>query len=250
MKRLFVACLVLLLSGLSSLTVLAKDIDIPVASGYTNDFASIVNPSDLEEINRLANELYIKTGAQLAVVTVETTQPETIEQYSVRLFKKWGIGQKFKDNGVLLLIAQSDHKLRIEVGYGLEGVLTDAMSSGIINKIIVPRFKQDQFSSGILQGSKAIVSLIAQEYGVAITGQEKEVYDSLHEDSGGIWIIIFIFILIFIFFTSSFKRPGVGWYGYSGGGGGFGGGFGGGSSGGFGGFGGGGSGGGGSSGSW
>ncbi len=253
MKRSLLVFLILILSALSSLSVWAKDAQLPSALGYINDFVNVVSPSDQEEINRFSKELEANTAAQVAVAIVETTEPETIEEYSVRLFKKWGIGQKGKDNGVLFLIATKDHTLRIEVGYGLEGVLTDAICSGIINQIVVPQFKQGQISKGILEGSKAIISLIAKEHGVAITGQEAQVYETFHQDLGGLWLIILVFILIFIFYASSFRRSGIGWYGYSGGRDGLGGGFGGGSGGGFGGFGGfggGGSGGGGSSGKW
>ena len=251
MKKLFcLGLLTLLLSSVFSLSVFAKiEVDLPSTSSYLNDFAGVVNTQDQEIINTLAQELDSKTTAQISVVSVNTTKPETIEQYAVRLFKKWGIGQKGKDNGVLFLIASADHKVRIEVGYGLEGVLTDAICSRIINEIVVPKFKQGEMSKGVLEGTQAIVSLVAKEYGAAITGQEADVYNRLHQDTSGVWVIIFVFILIFVFYTFSFKRPGVGWYGYYGGsGGGFGGGSG--SSGGFGGFGGGGSGGGGSSGSW
>ena len=214
--------------------------------GYVNDFAGVMAPADQQAINTLLTEVESKTTDQVAVVTVATTEPETIEQYAVKLFKKWGIGQKGKDNGVLFLIAVRDHTLRIEVGYGLEGALTDAMSSQIISQMVVPEFKQGRMSYGILQGTKAIVSIIAKESGVTITGQEAAIYNSLHGgDTSGPWIIIFVFIFIFMFYASSFSRRGVGWYGYYGGGGGFSGG-----SGGFGGFGGGMSGGGGASGSW
>lgn len=249
MKRLsFFVFLTLLFSSVFSLSALAADKDLPVASGYLNDTVTVINNQDQNSINNFARELEVKTTAQLAVVTVDTTQPETVEQYSVRLFKKWGIGQKGKDNGVLFLIASRDHALRIEVGYGLEGVLTDALCSAIIQQIVIPQFKQGQISKGILDGTKAIVGLIAKDSGVTITGEETVVYNQLHQDSSAIWVIILIFIIIFVFYTSSFTRPGVGWYGSYGGGGGFGGSSGGG--GGFGGFGGGGSGGGGSSGKW
>ncbi|MBI3602630.1 MAG: TPM domain-containing protein [Candidatus Omnitrophica bacterium] len=227
-------------------SVWAQDkMNLPSPSGYVNDFAGMMEPVDQQAINALLTALESKTTTQVAVVIVVTTQPDTIEQYAVKLFQKWGIGQKGKDNGVLFLIAVRDHTLRIEVGYGLEGVLTDAISSQVISQIVVPEFKHERMSYGILQGTRAIVSLIAKEYGVTVTGQEAAIYNSLHSDTSGLWIIVFVFILIFMFYAFSFSRRGVGWYGYYGGGGGFSGG-----SGGFGGFGGGMSGGGGASGSW
>lgn len=227
---------------------LAQDQGLPSYSGYLNDFAGIVTSSDQELVTKFAKELEAKTTAQVAIVTVQSTLPDTIEGYAVRLFKKWGIGQKAKDNGILFLIASKDHTLRIEVGYGLEATITDALSSQIIQQIVIPQFKQGRVSQGVLDGTKAIISLIAKANGVVVTGEEDSTYNSLNQDVSVIWVIVFVFILIFIFYTFSFRSPGVGWYGsYGGGGGGFGGGS---SSGGFGGFGGGGSGGGGASGRW
>jgi uncharacterized protein len=228
--------------------------DIPSSPGnYIYDGAAMIEASDYQTITRLLTEADRKTSAQVAVVTVPTTEPETIETYAVKLFEKWGIGQKGKDNGVLFLIAKNDRKMRIEVGYGLEGALTDAICNRIINDIVVPQFKQSNFSVGIVQGTSAIVSLIAKEYNVAITGEENAVYErvtSADGDSGGSWLfVLLLFAVVVIIILSYTPRAGYGggyWYG-GGGSYGSGGGF---SGGGFGGFGGGMSGGGGSSGGW
>jgi uncharacterized protein len=238
----------------------ASDVSYPIASGnYIEDNAGMINPADYQAITQLLTELDRKTSAQIAVVTILTAQPETIETYAVKLFEKWGIGQKGKDNGALFLIAKNDRKMRIEVGYGLEGALPDAVCNRIINAIVIPEFKQSDFSAGILKGTSAIVSLIAKEYNVAITGEEDGVYQSVRSsDSSSLLTLTIFFIALFIFFMPLIVprlgyRGGGYWYGGGssggfGGGGGFsGGGFGGG---GFGGFGGGMSGGGGSSGGW
>lgn len=253
MKKLFFFVLFALFIGVISPSTWAQTSQYPQPTGYVNDFAGSINKQDIVIINNLAKELDSKTTVQLAVATVPSTQPLTIEQYAVELFKKWGVGQKGKDNGVLFIIAAQDHTLRIEVGYGLEGILTDAICSTIIHQIVVPEFKQGRISLGIVDGVKAIVSLIAKENGVTITGQETQIYREVHQDSSGFWLIVFVFCFIFMFYVMSFSLRGPrGWKDnyYGGGGlGGFGGGgFSGG--GGFGGFGGGGSGGGGASGSW
>jgi len=238
----------------------------PRPAGYVNDYAGIINPQDRQKITNFAGELEKKTSAQLAVVTVKTTRPETVETYAVRLFEQWGIGQKGKDNGILLLIAAEDRNLRIEVGYGLEGAVTDAISGKVIRDIIVPSFKAGQFSKGIYDGAYALVSLAAKEYNVVITGQEAAVYERVHRPVSplakffNLIFTILFFLLIFgsrsgllgYFLLGSMlggRRRGGYWYGagYGGSRGGFGGGLGGG---GFGGFGGGFSGGGGASGSW
>jgi len=223
-------------------------VSYPQANGYVVDQSGIIDPATQARLNAWILELKQKTGSELAVVTVDTTGPLSIEEYAVNLFGRFGIGQKGKDNGVLLLVAYKDHHMRIEVGYGLEGAITDALSSRIINMIMSPEFKQGNFSDGVEKGAGAIVSLIAKEYNVTLTGVPEPVYQD--EQGGSIWVLLFIVCIFISFFFSRggmfvpmgyFPGGGFGGRGYSGGGG-FGGGFGG--------FGGGSSGGGGASGSW
>ena len=149
--------------------VLATEPQYPAQpQGYVSDYANIVSPSDKAAITQLLGELEQKTTAQVAVVTVPTTQPETIEGYSVKLFEKWRIGKKGKDNGVLFLIAYQDRRVRIETGYGLEGALPDVLCHKIISNLVVPAFKSGEYSKGITAGVQAIVGLVAKEYNVKI----------------------------------------------------------------------------------
>ena len=227
------------------------------ASGYVVDQSGIIDSAARSRIEGWILELNQKTTAQVAVVTVDSTGPLSIEEYAVNLFQRFGIGQKGRDNGALLLVAYKDRHMRIEVGYGLEGAITDAYSSQIINTIMAPEFKEGHFSDGIEKGTAAIVTLIAKEYNITLTGVPQPVYQD--QGSGSFWILL---LIICIFVSFFFSRGGgmflpmvffPGGYGRGGfGGGGFGGGFGGGGgfSGGFGGFGGGMSGGGGASGGW
>ena len=242
---------------ISSKCTLAAKPDYPSSpQGYVNDYAQIINPLDKTTIDHLLTELEQKTTAQVAVVTILTTTPETIEGYAVKLFKKWGIGQKGKDNGILFLIAYQDRRVKIETGYGLEGAVPDVLCQKIINSLVVPAFKSGDYSMGISSGVQAIVGLVAKEYNVQITGQVEQDLDSNKSDSnsGQLGLLFTLFILFFIFgriYPFMYRRGGGYWYscgGYSGGG--FSGGSGGGFGGGFGGFGGGSSGGGGASGSW
>ena len=136
-----------------SYSVLAAEPKYPAQpQGYVSDYANIINPSDKAAITELLEELEQKTTAEVAVVTVPTTQPETIEGYSVKLFEKWGIGKKGKDNGVLFLIAAGDRRVRIETGYGLEGALPDVLCHKIISNLVVPAFKAGEYSKGITAG--------------------------------------------------------------------------------------------------
>ena len=217
--------------------------------GYVSDFAGVISAEDKDAITRLAQELEDKTTDQIAIVTVNSTQPETIEGYSVELFKRWGIGQKGKDNGALLLVAVQDRKMRIETGYGLEGTLTDVICNKIIRDIMTPSFKAGDHSTGIKDGAMAMVSVIAREKGLNITGQEDQIYQQVHargnSSDAPLSIVWFLVLFGIIIIRSRMSFGGVYIGGFGDGGGGFSGG-----GGGFSGFGGGGSGGGGASGGW
>jgi uncharacterized protein len=133
-------------------------------SGLVNDYANLLSA---ESRTTLESELLTfekETSTQITVVTVVDLGGDTIENFAVKLFEEWGIGQKGKDNGALLLISRDDHKLRIEVGYGLEGALTDALSSQIIRNVITPSFKNNDYNTGILEGARAMMSATRGEY--------------------------------------------------------------------------------------
>ena len=146
----------------------AQEAIFPQYRGYINDFANLINPEDFQKLNALVIALEQKTTAEIAVVTLKTTKPYDIQDYSVRLWDKWKIGKAGKDNGVLLLVAAEDKKVWITTGYGLEGAIPDAEASKIYRNIIVPYFKKGEFSKGILAGSIALVDLTAREYNVSI----------------------------------------------------------------------------------
>ncbi len=244
-----ILCFFLLFTAYFASPSFAQDVTYPTASGYVVDQSGIIDSDTKSKLEGWILELKQKTTAEVAVVTVDSTEPLPIEEYAVNLFQRFGIGQKGKDNGVLLLIAYKDRHMRIEVGYGLEGAVTDASSSQIINSIIRPAFKQGDYSEGIEKGTAAIVSLIAKEYNVTLNGVPQPVYQD--QQDGSLWFVwVILFIIIFLLMRRS-GTLGAGSYIAGGmlGGGGFGGG-GGGFSGGFGGFGGGMSGGGGASGGW
>ena len=143
---------------------------IPAYRGYVNDFANVINADDEHKIEALAQELDAKTTAQLAVMTVSTTKPLTIHQYSVAVFDKWRIGTKEKDNGVLILMAVDDRKVWITTGYGLEGAIPDAIAKQVVEQIMIPQLKQGNLSKGLLLGSAAVIQLAAKEYNVELTG--------------------------------------------------------------------------------
>lgn len=250
LKTFFLLGIILLWAGG---TVFGGEAFYPRETGFVNDFAGIISPGTEAKISAWCRDIERQTTAEVAVATVKSIAPETVETYANKLFEKWGIGKKGKDNGVLLLVALKERKTRIEVGYGLEGAIPDAKASAIYRKIMVPNFRSGDFDQGILKATEAIAALIAQEYQVQINGVDPGTLSAIKPRSALSRIIGGLFtLLIFIFIFGS--RMGLfGWmmlgaggrrggYWSGGGGGGF--------SGGFGGFGGGMSGGGGAGGGW
>jgi uncharacterized protein len=262
-----VLCLVLCVIAITR----AEDIKQIRPTGYVTDLAGIVQPQAKNQLEAMALELEQKTGAQMAIVTVKSLEGEDIDTYASNLFKQLGVGQKKQETGVLLLVAPNERKYRVEVGYGLEPVINDARA-GDAGRLLVPYFRQGDYSSGIVAAAASLAKYIADDKGVTLTGmpQVKQVRHADGDGIGGLWIWIILGIILFVVLSgrggSSSAGPrggagiGSGWWigpvlgsmggrrggwGGSGGGGGWGGG-----GGGFGGFGGGGSGGGGASGGW
>jgi len=234
--------------------------------GYVNDFAGVLTDDAKARLTALCEEVDHKADAQIAVVTVRSLQGEPIEQFSIDLATHWGVGPKQKDRGVLILLAPNDHKYRVEVGYGLEGILPDDKVGGF-GREIVPSLRQNDYSGALLLLTSRIAQVIAQDRGVTLTASPAL---PRTEPERGPNIVAWIPFLLFLFFFVAFPllgflfrllfglgprtggRRGGGW-GFGGPwivGGGSGGWSGGGGGGGFGGFGGGGFGGGGASGSW
>lgn len=139
------------------------DVAVPPLSGRVVDQTGTLSDTDVAALTQRLKDLETRKGSQVAVLIVPTTQPETIEQFSIRVAEAWKIGRKKIDDGALLVIAKNDHKLRIEVGYGLEGALTDVTARRIIDEIITPRFKSGDFTGGISAGVDRIIRIIDGE---------------------------------------------------------------------------------------
>ena len=143
------------------LASLALALDFPQLTGRVVDQANIMTAQSRTDLEAKLKELEDKSSIQLVVATVKSLQGSDVETYANGLFRSWKLGEAKKNNGVLLLIAPAEHKVRIEVGYGLEGTLTDAFSSVIISSAIVPRFKTGDFSGGIERGVDGILSVLS-----------------------------------------------------------------------------------------
>ena len=226
---------------------------------YVVDLAGAI-PADVKaRLNTYLKELEQKTSAQMVILTINSLDGESIDEFSIGMaHNKWKLGQKGKDNGLLLVVAVNDKKYRIEVGYGLEGTLPDSMAGSLGRQYLVPYLRKGDYGSGIFNASLAIIKTIADAHGVEITGMPGATAIKPKSKKGvGLNDLIWIAILVMFigpFFLSRLRgRSSGGYWGGPGGfgGGGFGGfGGGGGGDGGFGGGGGGGFGGGGASGDW
>jgi uncharacterized protein len=142
---------------------IAFAVTYPSAAGYVNDYADIISDTTQSQLESKLSDYEVKTGKEVVVVTIKSLEGEPIEDYAVSLFEKWGIGKAKEDNGVLFLIAQQDRLMRIEVGYGLEGELTDGSAGKIIRDIVSPKFKGGDFTGGISDGVDAILSELGSQ---------------------------------------------------------------------------------------
>ena len=227
----------------------------PPLTGRVVDDAHVLSPATQADLTAKLAALEQKNGDQLVVVTLPSLQGQEIEDYGYQLGRAWGIGEKGKNNGALFIIAPSEHKVRIEVGYGLEPVLTDALSSVILQTAVLPKFRTGDVEGGVVAGTDAIIDQLGLD--PATAKAKAQAADSRPVQTAHPIPVIFILLIIFFVISAVFRRGGGGLWAlpflFMGGGGGFRGGggddFGGGGGGGF--SGGGGSfGGGGSSGSW
>jgi uncharacterized protein len=139
------------------------DTEVPELKGRVVDLTNTLNASYIETLNQRIHSFEQRKGSQIAILIVPTTQPETIEQYSIRAAEAWKIGRKKIDDGALLVIAKNDRHLRIEVGYGLEGALTDVTTKRIIDEDITPKFKSGDFAGGVSAGINRMIRLIDGE---------------------------------------------------------------------------------------
>ncbi|WP_051327763.1 TPM domain-containing protein [Desulfatirhabdium butyrativorans] len=142
----------------------AAALDVPALKGRVNDYGNILSPEAAKRIDSLLKELEEKDSTQVVVLTVPTLEGDSLEDFSIRVAERWKIGHKGLDNGAILVIARSERKIRIEVGYGLEGKLTDLMAGRIIRDRIVPEFRAGRFDQGVINGVVAITEIVRGEF--------------------------------------------------------------------------------------
>lgn len=244
--RLFAALLGVFLL-LLPLSANAQD-SFPAPVGAVNDFARVIKPEYTGKMEDLAREVLDKTGTAVVVATVQTIGDNDPADYANRLYQAWGVGKKGEDKGVLIFFALRERKIRIETGYGVEGILPDGLVGEILDRYVIPSLKNGDYSQGLSNALSAVSAVVAKDANIALTGlpPQRKPVSRRAEGRGGLAPLVIVFVLallllgtrqgraalpyILLLLLSSSGRGGGGGFG-SFGGGGFGG-FGGGSSGG------------------
>jgi uncharacterized protein len=176
----------------------------PSPQGHVNDFADIISEPVQTSLEDQLKNYETSSSHEIAVVTLESLEGDVIENVAVELFKQWGIGKEKQDNGLLLLIAPNDRELRIEVGYGLEPIMTDSRAGTIIRTEITPEFKKDDYETGITKGVNAILTVLGDDP----TAFDNVVSDTSFESK----LDGFIFLFIILVYLSSFLARSKRWW--------------------------------------
>jgi len=217
----------------------AESVDkMPQPTSYVTDMAGVVDATSKQNMEDLCRQVYEKAHATIEVVTINSLDGVPIDQFTTQLEDKWKVGAKGTDKGIIMLFAIQDHKRRIEVGYGLEGILNDA-KVGDIGRSMVPLLQQEQYGPAMQMGLQQIASVIAQDAGVTLDAPMEHVYhrEAVPQRHRFNWVglVIFVVFLLLVFRGGGGGRGGGGWLwfllgsmmgGGFGGGGGRGGGFG------------------------
>jgi uncharacterized protein len=176
---------------------LAAALDIPALKARVNDYAGLLTPSTANQLEQALLDFEQSESTQIVVLTVDSLEGESLEDFSMQVAEAWKVGQKGLDNGALLLISKNDRKIRIEVGYGLEGSLTDMISGRIIRNVIVPAFRSGNFDQGIASGVAAMMAAVKGEFQAQPVKRQPRGRESS---------VSFIPLIVFIFLITQLGR--------------------------------------------
>ncbi len=168
MKKVITLLSVLILSFLLSFSVFAIDLPEPTTDFFVNDFANVISDEDEAEIMQIGADLYNQTTAQVIVVTVDSLDGYEVNDYALELGREWGVGSDETNNGAVILLSVNDREITIQVGYGLEGCLTDAGTGRILDTYALPYLRNNEFSTGLIEAYKAVTSVVCEEYGIEL----------------------------------------------------------------------------------
>jgi len=161
-------------------------------------------PADAEDvIVRILERLETETGVQMAVLTVPSLERESLEEFTIRVVETWQLGQEDRDDGILLFVAQQDRRLRLEVGYGLEGQVTDAMSGRILDRVVAPAFRQGEFARGIEEAVDAVTTLVGGGEPPAVLTRERDTGPGI---GGCIQALLLLFFVVVFFILPNVLR--------------------------------------------
>jgi uncharacterized protein len=186
----------------SAITAAAQP--LPKPAGRITDLANVIDAATEAELDGRLDQLEQKTSSEVAVVTVPSLDGMPVEDYAVRLFKEWGVGQAKSDNGVLVLVAPNEREMRIEVGYGLEGILPDGLAGAIIRDTFIPRFRDNDYNDGIRDGVVRVIDVVEKQQ--VLSAEELAAFNERGDDMPE-WLIIPFFGL---FVTIGFVMVGLG----------------------------------------
>jgi len=214
----------------------------PRPEGAINDFANVISPDKKRPMELLAREVLEKTGTSVVVATVKSIGDNDLTDYANRLYEQWGIGKKGEDKGVLILLAVEERRIRIETGYGVEGILPDGLVGNILDRYVVPKLKQNNYDEGMANALVAVSQVIAKDADVSLTGSPTSSpsrYPARKREASPLSLIMLVIVIALLLGTRQGRRMlpfiilmlmmggrggGGGFGGFSGGFGGFGGG--------------------------
>ncbi len=182
----------------------------PAPQGLINDFANVIPPAYEEKMDSLAREVLARAGATLTVATLKDIGGANIDEFTNRLYERWGVGKKGEDRGVMILVALKERKIRIEVGYGLEGIIPDGLAGQIRDQAMAPYLKKGEFGPGLLTGLYAMAGIIAKDRGIELTGMPATPQVVTSKRSRATYgIIPFLFLLLKFLFLFRTRRMGL-----------------------------------------
>lgn len=199
--RQFLSAILIFLAALAVLTTCelsdAQE-SFPPPRGMVNDFAGVISPADAARMETISREVLEKTGVSVVVATFPSIGDKDLNDYVNRLYQAWGIGKKGEDRGLLIFLALRERQIRIETGYGLEGILPDGRVGGILDENVIPYLKKGDYSLGLVKAVTAVSLIVAGEAGVTLTGDSISKPSSNRRElrNGGNFWLWFIILLI------------------------------------------------------
>ena len=205
------AVLILIIAAIGCVCAGAESVSqLPIPTSYVQDFAGVIDAGSKQQMEQLSREVYQQAHATIVIVTIHSLDGESIEQFSTDLEDKWKVGPKGTDRGVLMILSINDRKRRIEVGYGLEGILNDA-KVGDIGRTMVPWLQRGEYGQGLLEGQQKIANVIAADANVTLAPMEQPIRQPEPQRGRKDWLGIVVFFIIIFFIFRGGRRGGGGW---------------------------------------